>query len=73
MSSGRITGSTVLKTILELYARQNNLTLEYTADDGAKTFTFTLKDAEGNSVLPVGEKEKPSSVLAHRGRQAKGK
>ena len=60
MGKNAISGSFILKTLLEIYAKQNNLSLEYEADEESKTFTYSLREKEN---------EKPSSVLAHRGRQ----
>lgn len=45
-------GGTVLKTLYEIYAKQNGLRLQYTLDRETKTFTYGFYDAEGN-LVPV--------------------
>lgn len=40
----------VLKTLFEIYAKQNGLRLEYTLDEENKTFTYALYDKAGNLV-----------------------
>lgn len=44
----------ILKTVLELYAKQNNLHLEVFTDEATRKFIYELTDADGNSVpLPT--------------------
>lgn len=46
----KIDGGFILKTIYEIYAKQNGLRLEYTLDRETKTFIYALYDPEGNLV-----------------------
>lgn len=46
----KMDGGFILKTLYEIYAKQNGLRLEYTLDREAKTFTYALYDAQGNLV-----------------------
>lgn len=40
----------VLKTLYEIFAKQNGLRLEYTLDEETKTFTYAFYDKDGNLV-----------------------
>lgn len=54
MDNPKLDGMTVMKTLLEICARERGLRLEYTIDRETNTFTYGLYNAEGRLVqLPV--------------------